>query len=291
MRLPVSQESGPTQGFMRLRAAGLHWPKCAGPQAVPAEWAMGESHVQAEGVLAPESLAEPAELECASCAESLPRECFSGSQWRKGDRARCKTCIRAAKDPPEIVDPRLRAFVDECRAAKEEYKQSQTEIISRVNSWIWLGGALRQPSLDLHEAGGMICAAVERNITPVLRELFPVERRLVLNLDDKGSEQDWPEALDSAVLFARDARRQDDRPLYVFCALGCNRSVVVVVALLMAIEEMSLDAALQLVRAQRPCIRPKYVRVLAEYEVRLGRESSRPEFLDAPDSKSFGALF
>ena len=69
---------------------------------------------------------------------------------------------------------------------------------------------------------------------------------------------------------------------------------VVVMALLMAIEEMALADAYQLVRAQRPCIRPKYMRVLAEFELRLGRkESSRPEFLDtnAVDSKSFGALF
>ena len=233
-------------------------------------------------------------VECSSCAEVLTRECFSGSQWRKGKEARCKTCIRAAKDPPEITDPRLQAFVDECRAAKEEYKQSQTDVVSSINCWIRLGGALREPSLPLQEAGHMICAALERNVTPTLRETFPAERRLVLNLDDKGSEADWPKALDRAVQFARDARKEDSRPIYVFCALGCNRSAVVVMALLMAIEEMALADAYQLVRAQRPCIRPKYMRVLAEFELRLGRkESSRPEFLDtnAVDSKSFGALF
>ena len=232
-----------------------------------------------------------AEVECTSCAERLPKDNFSGSQWRKPSGARCKTCIRAAKNPPEITDPRLRAFVGECQAAKEEYKQSQTEVISFINSWIWLGGALRGPSPALRGAGRMICAALERNVTPTLSEQFPAESRLVLGLEDKGSEQDWPQALDRAVAFAQDALQRDGRPIYVFCALGCNRSAVVVIALLMALEEMSLDHAMQLVREQRPCIRPKYMRVLAEYEVRLGRESSRPEFLDAPDSKSLGALF
>ena len=33
------------------------------------------------------------------------------------------------------------------------------------------------------------------------------------------------------------------------------------------------------------------MRVLAEIEIQLGRESSRPEFLEAPDSKSLGALY
>lgn len=45
--------------------------------------------------------------------------------------------------------------------------------------------------------------------------------------------------------------------IYVFCALGCNRSVAVVIALLMAIEGLTLDAALALVRQRRPAIRPK----------------------------------
>ena len=232
-----------------------------------------------------------AELECASCSERLPQECFSGSQWRKLSGARCKTCIRAAKNPPEISDPRLQAFVDDCRAAKDKYQQSQTEVVSHINSWLRLGGALREPAPELCETGRMICAATDRNVTTTLREHFPVDSRLVLNLEDKGSEQDWPAALERAVQFARDARVQDGRPIYVFCALGCNRSAVVVLALLMAIDGMSLDHALQLVRAQRPCIRPKYMRVLAEFEVQLGKESSRPEFLYAPDSKSLGALF
>ena len=47
--------------------------------------------------------------------------------------------------------------------------------------------------------------------------------------------------------------------IYVFCALGCNRSVAVVIALLMAIEGLSLDAALTLAREKRPAIRPKHL--------------------------------
>ena len=35
----------------------------------------------------------------------------------------------------------------------------------------------------------------------------------------------------------------------------------------------------------------RYMRVLAHFEIQLGRESSRPEFLEAPDSKSLGALY
>mmetsp|Transcript_16762 Transcript_16762/g.31710 ORF Transcript_16762/g.31710 Transcript_16762/m.31710 type:complete len:240 (+) Transcript_16762:41-760(+) len=229
------------------------------------------------------------ELECACCAEALSRDFFSGSQWRKGAGARCKACIRSAKDPPVLTDSRLIAFVEECRAAKEEFQQSQTEVVSSINEWIRLGGALRAPSEAIGETSAMICAALERNVTPVLQEHFPADRRLILGLDDKGSEGLWPAALDRAVDFAREVRK--DGPIYVFCALGCNRSAVVVIALLMAIDGLSLDQALQVVRTQRPCVRPKYMRTLAEYELRLGRDCSRPEFLEAPDSKSFGALF
>lgn len=35
------------------------------------------------------------------------QDCFSGSQWRKEDGLRCKSCIRAAKNPPKLIDPRL----------------------------------------------------------------------------------------------------------------------------------------------------------------------------------------
>ncbi|CAJ1409483.1 unnamed protein product [Effrenium voratum] len=115
---------------------------------------------------------ETLEVECASCAEWLLLDCFSASQRRKtSGTARCKSCVRAAKDPPEITDPRLQAFVDECRAAKEEYKSSQTEVVSHINSWLRLGGALREPLPALGDAQHVICAALPRNVTPGLRDL------------------------------------------------------------------------------------------------------------------------
>ncbi|CAJ1349826.1 unnamed protein product [Effrenium voratum] len=206
------------------------------------------SHVMSDPV-------ETLEVECASCAEWLlldNSDCFSASQRRKtSGTARCKSCVRAAKDPPQITDPRLQAFVDECRAAKEEYKSSQTEVVSHVNSWLRLGGALREPLPALGDAQHVICAALPRNVTPKLRDLFPEERRLELNLEDKGSEKDWPAALDLAHSFA--SARVKEGPIYVFCALGCNRSAVVAIALLMAIEDMSLDSALRLRDAEGTC--------------------------------------
>lgn len=228
---------------------------------------------------------------CVSCAEALPKDFFSGSQWRKEVGARCKTCIRAAKNPPTITDLRLSAFVEECQRAKEQYQQSQTEVVSEITSWLHLGGALKHAAAVPGKTTHGICAALERNVTPVLRKAFAESSLLVLNLEDKGSDADMAEALQLAVAFVQEALQKPGSQIYVFCALGCNRSVAVVIALLIAVEGFTLDAALQLVREKRPAIRPKYMRALADFEVRLRSESSRPEFLEAPDSKSLGALY
>lgn len=221
----------------------------------------------------------------------MPKECFSASQWRK-ESSRCKNCIRASKNPPKISDPRLCAFVEECQRAKDVYQQSQTEVVSEITSWLHLGGALKHDSSvqELANATHGICAALERNVTPVLQKRFE-NNLMTLNLEDKGSDSDLADALKLAIAFAQEALQQPGCQIYVFCALGCNRSVAVVIALLMAIEGLSLDAALTLAREKRPAIRPKYMRVLADFEIQLGRESSRPEFLEAPDSKSLGTLY
>ncbi|CAK9002555.1 unnamed protein product [Durusdinium trenchii] len=224
---------------------------------------------------------------CTSCAEELPKEQFSGSQWRK-ESSRCKNCIRTTKNPPKITDSRLLDFVEECQRAKEQYKQSQTHVVSEITPWLCLGGALQDGAWQLEKTTHGICAALERNVSPVMKKL---EHLLILNLEDKGSEAECLTAFKIAVAFAQKALEEPECKIYVFCALGCNRSAIIVMALLMAVEGLTLDVALKLVREKRPAIRPKYMRVLADFEIELGRECSRPEFLEAPDSKSIGALF
>eukprot|EP00913_Durusdinium_trenchii_P014099 g13233.t1 len=144
-----------------------------------------------------------------------------------------------------------------CQRAKEQYKQSQTHVVSEITPWLCLGGALQDGAWQLEKTTHGICAALERNVSPVMKKL---EHLLILNLEDKGSEAECLTAFKIAVAFAQKALEEPECKIYVFCALGCNRSAIIVMALLMAVEGLTLDVALKLVREKRPAIRPKYMR-------------------------------
>jgi hypothetical protein len=131
-------------------------------------------------------------------------------------------------------------------------------------------------------------------------------RMLQLYLADEGDDERLAAALPRVVAFVHRALRRHPRshdgshaefddvtPLvYVHCQSGVNRAPSVALALLVALEKLTLQDAFALVRTARPAVRPKYLAVVSRFEeTTLGKKASAPALRDGPGSTAFAQLY
>ena len=141
-------------------------------------------------------------------------------------------------------------------------EQSHDPPFSLVEDGLYIGRSVKQPPVGT-KAVVNLCGQADP---------YQAEAALWQPIFEGGSDPDldW---LRRVVLFIA-AQRQADRPTYVHCLAGVNRSGAVVTAYLMFEHGWGRDEALTHLRRKRPVVQPNpmLMRLLAEWEEDLRKK-------------------
>lgn len=145
---------------------------------------------------------------------------------------------------------------------------------SRINDYLWLGSARHASNrvfLEKHGIAYILCVHTSMRMHSGFTQKH-------VPLSDYGETDLLEKSLDKCIQFI-DSARKTGKCVLVHCHQGINRSPTVVLAYLMAREQLSLEAAYNLTVARRPQICPheKYMEQLQAYELKLRGTSSFTE--------------
>ena len=191
------------------------------------------------------------------------------------------------------------AYISHCNQAKLDYGFSLSGNFSVVTPYLVVSG---RPNSSLLEK-----RFDQRSITHIINCIPAQEDQLLLDnyneddgtllnlsIEDDSDDAQMAQGLHSAAEFVQRARAGNVEAIFfVHCMDGVNRAPAVGLAILMKLEGCSLVSAFDVMRAGRPCIRTKYIGVVAAFEQECRGVCSVPALLNGPiaDSKSFCELY